>query len=129
MFSVYLKLMCKWDFGLNNHHLEVQLRPSVPPYGLFSFNSPSSVLTYSPRRNDPAHSCHLQHPSLHRWQEDSRVFRASCFSRGFRELKWYLQTAESCVPCFGPCHTATSTCDTKATSRCWILACLLFFLL
>lgn len=124
-FSVHLKLTYEWDFGVNNHHLEVQLRPSIPPRRLFSFNSPSSVLSYNPRRNDPAHSCHLRHPSLRRWQEDTRVCHARGFSRAFWQLRWYLRAAESCIHCFS-CHHA-SACDTKATSRCWMLACLLFF--
>lgn len=33
-----------------------------------------------------------------------------------------LVPAESCTPCLSPCHA----CDTTATSRCWILACLFF---
>lgn len=40
----------------------------------------------------------------------------------FWQLTWYPLTVESCSPCFSPFHA----CNTTATSRCRILACLLF---
>lgn len=78
--------MCKWDFGLNNHQLEVQLRPPILPYGLFNFNSPSSVLNYSGRGNDPAHSSIYTIPPStggRRWL-GSRLCHARGFSWGFQ---------------------------------------------
>lgn len=61
-----------------------------------------------------------------RWL-DTTVCHARGFSKVFWQLRWHLQMAESCSPCFSPHHAATSACNAEATSRCWILACLLSF--
>lgn len=123
LFSAHLEFTRRRDVGLTKQRLKPQLGPSMPPQGLCGSHSPAPVPSCSPGSNDPAHSC-LWHLSLCRRQEAAghQDLPGKRFLDGFLALSWYLRRAESCTPCLSPCHA----CDTTATSRCWILACLLF---
>ena len=71
----------------------------------------------------------LQHASLRKWQKAGGHKDLPCerFLKGFSAADVRPADRGELSPCFSPHHAAASVWKAKATSRCWILACLLFF--